>query len=87
MRKVLFQMHLWIGMGIGLYILVISVSGSLIIFRRELDRTLCPRIIMVPIAGRPLTDAELRAKARAAYPDADFQASGDSRRPDSRSGR
>ena len=73
MRKVLFQMHLWIGMGIGLYILVISVSGSLIIFRRELDRALCPRIIMVPKAGRPLTDTELRAKARAAYPDADFR--------------
>jgi uncharacterized iron-regulated membrane protein len=73
MRKVLFQMHLWIGMGIGLYILVISVSGSLIIFRREFDRALCPRIIMVPRAGRPLTDAELRTKALAAYPDADFK--------------
>jgi uncharacterized iron-regulated membrane protein len=73
MRKVLFQLHLWLGIGIGLYILVISVSGSLIIFRREFDRTLCPRIIMVPRAGRPLTDTELRAKARAAYPDADFK--------------
>ncbi|HEY6456629.1 MAG TPA: PepSY-associated TM helix domain-containing protein [Steroidobacteraceae bacterium] len=73
MRKVLFQMHLWMGMGIGLYILMISVSGSLIIFRRELDRALCPRIIMVPKTGRPLTDAELQAKARAAYPDADFK--------------
>jgi uncharacterized iron-regulated membrane protein len=60
-------------MGIGLYILVICVSGSLIIFRREFDRALCPRVIMVPNLGRRLRDAELQAKARAAYPRLDYK--------------
>jgi uncharacterized iron-regulated membrane protein len=60
-------------MGIGLYILVICVSGSLIIFRREFDRALCPRVIMVPNLGRRLTDAELQSKARAAYPRLDYK--------------
>lgn len=72
MRRALFQIHLWIGIGIGLYILVICVSGSLIIFRRELDRALCPRVIMVPRLGHRLTDAQLEAKARAAYPRLDY---------------
>jgi uncharacterized iron-regulated membrane protein len=67
LRRALFQVHLWAGLGVGLYVLLISVSGSLIVFRRELDRTLCPRIIMVSGSGPRLTDAELRAKARAAY--------------------
>jgi uncharacterized iron-regulated membrane protein len=60
-------------MGIGLYILVICVSGSLIIFRREFDRTLCPRVIMVPNLGQRLSDAQLQAKARAAYPRLDYK--------------
>jgi uncharacterized iron-regulated membrane protein len=42
LRRMLFQVHLWLGIAIGLYIFIISMSGSLIVFRRELDRTLCP---------------------------------------------
>ncbi len=72
-RKALFQLHLWIGVGVGLYILLICASGSLIVFRREFDHTLCPRIIMVSGPGRQLTQAQLRAKAVAAYPRADFK--------------
>ena len=60
-------------MGIGLYILVICVSGSLIVFRRELDRALCPRVITVPNLGHRLTDAQLTARARAAYPRLDYK--------------
>ena len=36
LRKALFQIHLWTGIGIGLYILMISVTGSILVFRREL---------------------------------------------------
>lgn len=42
MRRVLFQVHLWVGLATGLYIFIVSASGSLIVFRRELDRVLCP---------------------------------------------
>jgi uncharacterized iron-regulated membrane protein len=40
-RRALFQIHLWVGIAIGLYI--ISVSGSAVVFRRELARWLMPR--------------------------------------------
>lgn len=36
LRKALFQIHLWTGVGIGLYIFMISVTGSILVFRREL---------------------------------------------------
>jgi uncharacterized iron-regulated membrane protein len=52
LRRALFQVHLWLGLAIGLYILVISVSGSLIVFRRELDRALCPGTLVVTPSGR-----------------------------------
>jgi uncharacterized iron-regulated membrane protein len=37
-RNVFFQIHLWVGAGAGLYILFISISGSMIVFRNELSR-------------------------------------------------
>lgn len=35
-RKALFQIHLWTGIGIGLYIVMISVTGSILVYRNEL---------------------------------------------------
>ncbi|HTV79465.1 MAG TPA: PepSY-associated TM helix domain-containing protein, partial [Steroidobacteraceae bacterium] len=64
-------MHLWLGLGVGLYIAVICVSGSLIVPRRDYDRVLCPKIIMVSGLGHRLTDSQLRARVKDAYPDTD----------------
>src|SRR5216110_53667 len=35
LRKATFQLHLWSGIGIGLYVLVISVTGSIVVYRNE----------------------------------------------------
>jgi len=42
LRRALFQVHLWVGIAIGLYIVMISVTGSAVVFRRELARWLLP---------------------------------------------
>lgn len=41
LRRALFQVHLWTGLAIGLYVVAICVSGSVMVFRRELDRAFC----------------------------------------------
>jgi uncharacterized iron-regulated membrane protein len=39
-RRALFQVHLWTGVGLGLYVLVISISGSVLVFQQDaLDHT------------------------------------------------
>jgi uncharacterized iron-regulated membrane protein len=38
LRRALFQVHLWSGIGIGLYIFMISVTGSVLVYRNELFR-------------------------------------------------
>ena len=38
-RHALFQLHLWVGAGISGYIFLMSVSGSLSVYRNELSRT------------------------------------------------
>ncbi len=41
-RRALYQVHLWIGIAMGLYLCVISISGSAVVFRREFARWLMP---------------------------------------------
>jgi len=36
LRRVLFQIHLWCGLGLGLYIFFISITGSVLVYRNEL---------------------------------------------------
>jgi uncharacterized iron-regulated membrane protein len=68
LRKALFQVHLWTGVALGLYVLVISLTGSAIVFRNELYNTLWPGPRTVPISGPRLTHDQLRDAARRAYP-------------------
>jgi uncharacterized iron-regulated membrane protein len=37
-RNAFFQIHLWVGAGAGVYILFMSISGSMIVYRNELSR-------------------------------------------------
>ena len=65
LRKALFQVHLWTGIGLGLYVLLMSVTGSALVFRRELARSLArePRVAVGP--GARMTEDELRQVAQA----------------------
>jgi uncharacterized iron-regulated membrane protein len=67
-RKILFQVHLWVGIGAGLYVATISISGSAIVYRREISR-MASRHIMVAAAGRQrLRPAELEQTIVRTYP-------------------
>ena len=69
LRKVLFQVHLWTGLGVGLYIVVISVTGSVLVYRSELRRTFNPEPRPVEISGPRLSEEALIEATRLAYPD------------------
>ena len=67
-RRALFQVHLWTGIGLGLYIVLMSVTGSALVFRRELTRSLGrePRVAVAP--GARLDEDALKQAAERAYP-------------------
>jgi uncharacterized iron-regulated membrane protein len=68
-RKLLFQAHLWVGIGVGLYVAVISVSGSAIVCRREIGRIASRRITVATPAGRRRVHlAEIEQNILRAYP-------------------
>jgi uncharacterized iron-regulated membrane protein len=68
LRKALFQVHLWTGIGTGLYVLLISISGSAIVFRNEIYRANDSPVIIVDAVGERMTTAQIEEAARRAYP-------------------
>jgi uncharacterized iron-regulated membrane protein len=67
-RRALFQIHLWSGIGTGIYMAVISLTGSLLVYRIELHRMFSRPPVTVAIAGERLNEEQLKAAAISVYP-------------------
>jgi uncharacterized iron-regulated membrane protein len=68
LRRALFQVHLWSGVGIGLYVLMISMTGSVLVYANELYRAATPKPIFSTASGPRLSDEQLKDAAMRAYP-------------------
>jgi uncharacterized iron-regulated membrane protein len=64
----MFQVHLWSGIALGLYVLAISVSGSAVVFRNEIYREADQGPRIVEVRGEKLSDEALKTAARKAFP-------------------
>jgi uncharacterized iron-regulated membrane protein len=82
LRKAAFQLHLWSGIGIGLYVLVVSVTGSIVVYSNELYRAATRDPIIVIESGARLTDEQLKGAATSAYPGYTVLAISRARNPD-----
>ena len=67
-RRALFQVHLWTGLAIGLYIVLLSVTGSALVYRVELDRAFATPRPTYDANAKRLTPDEMRQAAERAYP-------------------
>ena len=67
-RRILFQVHLWMGIGLGLYILVISVSGSAVVLRPQINRWFVQNQVG-STAGTELTGTALELAVAEVYSD------------------
>ena len=67
-RRALFQIHLWSGLATGIYLAVISLTGSVLVFRVELQRMFMRPPVTVTIAGTRLNEDQLKAAATQVYP-------------------
>jgi uncharacterized iron-regulated membrane protein len=68
LRRVFFQIHLWSGIAVGLYILMISVTGSVLVYWNELYRAVTPEPIVTKGSGARLDDHQLSAAVQRLYP-------------------
>ena len=69
MRRLNFQVHLWVGIILTLYMIMIGVTGSILVFRPELER-LCGLKPWQDVRGKaPLADiATVVDNLKTAYP-------------------
>jgi uncharacterized iron-regulated membrane protein len=65
-RRALVTVHLWLGLWLGAYVVVMSVTGSAVVLRPQFHQWLIPR--SVPMVGERLADAALDGAVRATYP-------------------
>lgn len=69
LRRLFFQIHLWVGVAVGLYVAAVSVSGGLIVTRREFKGDIARPKVIVAGAGRVRMPAEVMTRnVQTAYP-------------------
>lgn len=68
LRRAIFQVHLWSGIGFGLYIFFISVTGSVLVYANELYVAATPDPIISTGSGPRLGDSQLTELALRSYP-------------------
>ena len=69
-QRATFQIHLWLGLAIGLYVACVSATGAVLVFRSELQRATTPELFRQAHPDAPQADvATVVDGLRAAYPD------------------
>ena len=67
-RRALFQVHLWLGVVVGVHLTVICLSGSLLIFRSDMQRASFPELLASTHTGAPADITDVLAALEATYP-------------------
>jgi uncharacterized iron-regulated membrane protein len=68
LRKAIFQIHLWTGLMLALYVVVISLSGSILVYRSDLEVLFAPKPRLVAPGATLLSEDELSAAAQRMFP-------------------
>ena len=68
LRRAIFQIHLWTGLTLGLYVVVISLSGSFLVCRDNLYRAFSPKPVLVQPGPSALSDEQLQAATQELFP-------------------
>ncbi len=70
LRRAFFQIHLWAGVLLSLYVVMIAITGSILVFRTELTRALLPKTLTPYAADRTAPIATVLERFKTAYPEA-----------------
>ena len=70
LRRALFQVHLWSGVLLSLYVVVIALTGSILVFRTELTRTQLPYTLHPHDPTHTASIDTALQRFRTAYPNA-----------------
>lgn len=66
----MFQIHLWLGLSVGVYFTVMGLTGSLLVFADPIDTFLNPQLLAVEPVGEVRPFGEILGAFREQYPEA-----------------
>lgn len=72
LRSVIFQIHLWSGLLVGLISTVVGFTGTMLVFYGEIRDAALPRILTPP-GAKPATASQLLAAGTTRYPNLTFE--------------
>lgn len=58
MKRRIYQLHSWLGLIAGLGLLVVGLTGSVLVFKEEIDRLLAPELVTIQDASKPRLDRD-----------------------------
>lgn len=58
LRRRIYVLHLWLGLAAGLFLSLAGLTGSLLVFRHEIDRLLNPQLLTVESRGEAVARVE-----------------------------
>ena len=67
-RKALFQFHLWCGLILGFYFVVVCLTGSIVVYKKELERLQIPHLVKVEPSGERGSFAAMVDLVQRTYP-------------------
>ena len=67
LRRAIFQIHFWTGLALGLYVVVLSITGSAVVDRPDLDSLLASPRATLNERATPMTADQLRSVPGRAY--------------------
>jgi uncharacterized iron-regulated membrane protein len=71
MRGVFARLHRWVGLTIAGFLVIAGLTGSAIVFYRELDAALNPELYRVPVSSQRLSASELVRRVEQQLPNAE----------------
>jgi uncharacterized iron-regulated membrane protein len=67
LRKAIFQIHLWTGLAVCVWVVLVCTTGSALVFRVDMQRAMFPHLF-VPGAGMPADAATVLERVSDAFP-------------------
>ena len=73
LRRMIFQVHLWAGLLLSLYVVILALTGSVLVFRDELRRAALPGRFASFVPGKEAPIQTVLDRFQTAYPGAAIQ--------------
>lgn len=67
MRKLLLNLHLWAGLITGVFLILLSITGSFMVFEDEIDRALNPKLTWIKPGEKRLSLSEMKSRLEEMY--------------------